>query len=80
MQEDLPSGVSMDELASSSVNFQLTGEPLVSSSGGINIHMLSEFRREVWLMSGLEHANIVYLKGICTENLSMVMEYMEVCV
>ncbi|KAL6040633.1 Myotubularin-like phosphatase domain, variant 2, partial [Balamuthia mandrillaris] len=37
-----------------------------------------DFRSEVWLMSGLEHPNIVRLKGFCTTpTLCMAMEYME---
>ena len=36
----------------------------------------AEFRREVWLMSGLVHPNLVVLKGICTEPLCILMEFM----
>ena len=33
-----------------------------------------EFRREVWLMTGLKHPCIVSLKGFCTSPLMMIME------
>jgi serine/threonine protein kinase len=35
-----------------------------------------EFRREVLLMSGLEHPNIVALKGICLKPFCMITEYL----
>jgi serine/threonine protein kinase len=38
--------------------------------------MFSEFRREAWLMSGLEHPNLVILKGLCLEPFCIVMEFM----
>jgi len=34
-----------------------------------------EFRREVWLMSGMHHENIVSLEGICNKPLCMILEY-----
>lgn len=34
-----------------------------------------EFRREVMLMSGLQHPNIVSLRGICLKPLCLVAEY-----
>jgi serine/threonine protein kinase/GTPase SAR1 family protein len=40
--------------------------------------VFGEFRREVWLMSAMQHKNIVSLKGVCTQpNLAMVLEFME---
>ncbi len=39
--------------------------------------LFSEFRREVWLMSGLDHPNLVVLKGVCLEpTFAIVMQYM----
>ena len=39
--------------------------------------LFSDFRREVWLMSGLDHPNLVVLKGVCLEPcFAIVMEYM----
>lgn len=38
--------------------------------------LFAEFRREAWLMSGLEHPNLVNLKGICLEPFCIIMEYM----
>eukprot|EP01127_Copromyxa_protea_P013441 TRINITY_DN3625_c0_g1_i1.p1 TRINITY_DN3625_c0_g1~~TRINITY_DN3625_c0_g1_i1.p1 ORF type:complete len:1179 (-),score=173.74 TRINITY_DN3625_c0_g1_i1:31-3567(-) len=34
----------------------------------------AEFRREVWLMSGMDHPNILKLLGICTTPLCMILE------
>eukprot|EP01104_Vermistella_antarctica_P009724 TRINITY_DN2519_c0_g1_i1.p1 TRINITY_DN2519_c0_g1~~TRINITY_DN2519_c0_g1_i1.p1 ORF type:complete len:2816 (+),score=613.67 TRINITY_DN2519_c0_g1_i1:201-8648(+) len=38
---------------------------------------MDQFRREALLLSGIEHENIVTLKGICFEDISMVTEFME---
>jgi len=38
---------------------------------------MTEFRREVWLMSTLQHPNIVSMIGFCFEPYSIVMEYMD---
>eukprot|EP01125_Pyxidicula_operculata_P006879 TRINITY_DN2359_c0_g1_i1.p1 TRINITY_DN2359_c0_g1~~TRINITY_DN2359_c0_g1_i1.p1 ORF type:complete len:1423 (+),score=357.36 TRINITY_DN2359_c0_g1_i1:201-4271(+) len=35
----------------------------------------AEFKREVWLMSALNHKNIVQLVGICTTPLCMILEF-----
>jgi serine/threonine protein kinase len=35
-----------------------------------------EFRRECWIMTGLEHPNIVGLKGLCMDPLCLVTEYL----
>ena len=40
--------------------------------------VFDEFRREVWLMSGLEHPNLVILKGICMEPVSLILDFMNV--
>jgi serine/threonine protein kinase len=34
----------------------------------------SEVRREIWLMSGLVHENIIQLKGICQQPVCIIME------
>lgn len=40
--------------------------------------VFTEFRREVWLMSGLQHPNLTRLLGVCTQpHLMMVLEFME---
>lgn len=40
--------------------------------------IFTEFRREVWLMSGLQHPNLTKLIGVCTQpSLMMVLEFME---
>ena len=36
-----------------------------------------EFRKEVQLMSGLEHPNLVQLKGVCQNPFCMILEYMD---
>eukprot|EP01132_Coremiostelium_polycephalum_P008525 gene8525-10480_t len=36
----------------------------------------TEFRRECWVMSGLDHPNIVRLEGLCLDPLSIVTEYL----
>ncbi|KAK5576072.1 hypothetical protein RB653_007210 [Dictyostelium firmibasis] len=36
----------------------------------------NEFRRECWVMSELEHPNIVQLKGLCLDPLCIVTEYL----
>eukprot|EP01133_Synstelium_polycarpum_P001517 gene1517-1772_t len=36
----------------------------------------NEFRRECWVMSALEHPNIVQLKGLCLDPLCIVTEYL----
>ncbi|EGG24144.1 leucine-rich repeat-containing protein [Cavenderia fasciculata] len=36
----------------------------------------NEFRRECWVMSGIEHPNIVQLKGLCLDPLCIVTEYL----
>jgi hypothetical protein len=39
--------------------------------------LFSDFRREAWLMSGLEHPNLCVLKGVCLEPcFAIIMEYM----
>lgn len=35
----------------------------------------AEFRRKVWLMSGMQHENIVTLVGICNKPLCMILEF-----
>lgn len=42
--------------------------------GGTNV--FSEFRREVWLMSSLQHENLCGLKAVCLEPFCMVLEFM----
>ena len=37
--------------------------------------LFSNFRREAWLMSGLEHPNLVILMGVCLEPFSIIMEF-----
>ncbi|GAM18438.1 hypothetical protein SAMD00019534_016130 [Acytostelium subglobosum LB1] len=50
--------------------------------GSIEINDISlsrafnEFRRECWIMSSLEHPNIVQLKGLCLDPLCIVTEYL----
>lgn len=40
--------------------------------------VFTEFRREVWLMAGLQHPNLTKLVGVCTQpSLMMVLEFME---
>jgi len=41
------------------------------------LEYLHEFRREVVLMSTLQHENIVCMKGFCYEPYSIIMEYMD---
>ncbi len=39
--------------------------------------LFSDFRREAWLMSGLEHPNLCVLKGVCLDPcFAIIMEYM----
>eukprot|EP01117_Protostelium_nocturnum_P009737 TRINITY_DN3481_c0_g2_i2.p1 TRINITY_DN3481_c0_g2~~TRINITY_DN3481_c0_g2_i2.p1 ORF type:complete len:1509 (+),score=531.31 TRINITY_DN3481_c0_g2_i2:2688-7214(+) len=38
--------------------------------------VFTEFRREVFIMSGLEHMNLVRLKGLCLDPLCIVTEFM----
>mmetsp|Transcript_13456 Transcript_13456/g.18567 ORF Transcript_13456/g.18567 Transcript_13456/m.18567 type:complete len:864 (+) Transcript_13456:1-2592(+) len=38
--------------------------------------VFNEFRREVYVMSGLEHPNLVQLKGLCLDPLCIVTEFM----
>lgn len=40
-------------------------------------NVFAEFRREVQLMSGLQHENLVVLKAICMEPFCMVLDFME---
>src|SRR6476646_8091023 len=36
-----------------------------------------EFRREVWVMSGMRHSNLVNLLGFCVNPFAIVMEFVE---
>eukprot|EP01105_Mastigella_eilhardi_P001278 TRINITY_DN1156_c0_g1_i1.p1 TRINITY_DN1156_c0_g1~~TRINITY_DN1156_c0_g1_i1.p1 ORF type:complete len:2213 (+),score=546.42 TRINITY_DN1156_c0_g1_i1:78-6716(+) len=45
-----------------------------AAPGGQN-QAFSEFRREVWVMSGLKHSCIVQLVGLCLDPLCIVTEY-----
>jgi len=36
-----------------------------------------EFRREVWVMSGMRHPNLVNLLGFCVNPFAIVMEFVE---
>jgi len=38
--------------------------------------VFNEFRREVFIMSGLEHQNLVKLRGLCLDPLAIVTEFM----
>ena len=40
------------------------------------VSLFQEFRREVWIMAGLRHPNILPLVGICMDPLCVVMPYM----
>jgi len=40
------------------------------------IRIFDQFRKEVWIMSGLHHPNVVSLKGFCLHPYCIVMEYM----
>mmetsp|Transcript_33003 Transcript_33003/g.82965 ORF Transcript_33003/g.82965 Transcript_33003/m.82965 type:complete len:2143 (+) Transcript_33003:102-6530(+) len=39
------------------------------------LHAFAEFRREVWVMSGLRHSNIVLLSGFCLDPCCIVTEF-----
>ncbi|KAM9958044.1 hypothetical protein ACTFIW_013020 [Dictyostelium discoideum] len=54
------------------------GEDSMSQISSGKLNAINEFRREVWLMSGLSHSNIVLMKGFCFEPYAIVMEYMDI--
>eukprot|EP01130_Rhizamoeba_saxonica_P015439 TRINITY_DN6924_c0_g1_i2.p1 TRINITY_DN6924_c0_g1~~TRINITY_DN6924_c0_g1_i2.p1 ORF type:complete len:466 (+),score=106.76 TRINITY_DN6924_c0_g1_i2:1345-2742(+) len=49
---------------------------IVESAGDASFsEYFAEFRREVWLMSGLDHPNIVILLGVVNKPLCMILEF-----
>eukprot|EP01113_Clastostelium_recurvatum_P008933 TRINITY_DN1425_c0_g1_i2.p1 TRINITY_DN1425_c0_g1~~TRINITY_DN1425_c0_g1_i2.p1 ORF type:complete len:3048 (-),score=746.58 TRINITY_DN1425_c0_g1_i2:25-9168(-) len=70
---------------------KLRGEGLLAPTGGgeiaLNVmspeerasfsRIFAEFRREVWLMNGLAHPNLVRFEGICLKPLCIVQEYLD---
>jgi Protein tyrosine and serine/threonine kinase/C-terminal of Roc, COR, domain/Ras of Complex, Roc, domain of DAPkinase len=68
-----------DSAAAAAAAAAATGAAVMSrQESQTTLNTFFSFRREVWLMSGLEHPNIVHLKGVCLEDMSMIMEFMSI--
>ncbi|EGC33072.1 roco8, ROCO family protein [Dictyostelium purpureum] len=63
-------------LSASSLSSNSSNEDSLNQVSQSKLSAIYEFRREVWLMSGLSHPNIVQMKGFCFEPYSIIMEYM----
>lgn len=58
-------------------NQQVAVKQLNLSSIAGSQNVFADFRREVWLMSGLQNDNLVVLKAITMEPFCMILEFME---